>query len=55
MVKNPCERTVGDLKYVWSGSVCYTEDYEIAVIEQGTQKNYPETHIPLSIYFINSI
>ena len=54
MVKNPCERTVGDLKHVWSGSVCHTQEYESAVIEQGTQKNYPETHIHLSIYFINS-
>ena len=52
MVKNPCERTVGDLKYVWSGSVCYTEDYEIAVIEQGTQKNYSETYNSPSILFI---
>ena len=51
MVKNPCERTVGDLKYVWSGSVCYTEDYEIAVIEQGTQKNYSETYNSPSILF----
>ena len=47
MVKNPCKRTVGDLKYVWSGSVWYiivsrnySDETESPLNEQGTLDRY---------------